>query len=80
MGYSADTCGFLGACFLFSGMTMAIITGPIVDRYFTYHLARLGKVFGPIYCSRVALPYLGWYVLYLAKKSKKIDEVGSTTS
>jgi len=47
MGYSADVSGFMGACLLLSGMLMAIVTAPIIDRYFTHHLARLGKVFVP---------------------------------
>jgi len=47
VGYSADISGFMGACLLLSGMVMAIITGPIVDRYFTHHLARLSKVLVP---------------------------------
>ena len=28
-------------------MAMAIVTAPIVDRYFVYHLARLGKILVP---------------------------------
>jgi len=48
VGYSADLSGFLSACMLLSGMAMAIITAPIVDRYLTYQLARLSKVLVPI--------------------------------
>jgi FLVCR family MFS transporter 7 len=40
--------GFMSACLLLSGMAMAIMTAPLVDRYFTYHLARLSKVLVPI--------------------------------
>jgi MFS family permease len=48
VGYSADLSGFMSACLLLSGMAMAIITAPIVDRYFSYHLAYLAKVLVPI--------------------------------
>lgn len=39
--------GFMGACLLLTGMAAAIITGPVVDRYFTHHLARLSKILVP---------------------------------
>ena len=48
MGYSADVCGFMGACLLLSGMLMAIISGPLIDRFFTHHLALLSKIFVPV--------------------------------
>jgi len=48
MGYSAEVSGLMGACLLLSGMLMAIITAPIIDRYFTHHLAPLSKVFVPV--------------------------------
>ena len=38
----------MSACLLLSGMVMAIITAPIIDRYLMYQLARLAKVLVPI--------------------------------
>ncbi|KAF8813928.1 MFS general substrate transporter [Phlegmacium glaucopus] len=47
MGYSADVSGFMGACLLLSGMVAAIVSAPLIDRFFTHHLARLAKVLVP---------------------------------
>lgn len=59
MGYSADEAGFMGACLLLSGMVAAIVTAPLFDRVFTYHLAATSKILVPIVA-------VGWFTLIWA--------------
>ncbi|KAJ7449413.1 hypothetical protein B0H11DRAFT_2332146 [Mycena galericulata] len=47
-GYSADTAGFMGAVVLFSGVISAVVTAPLFDRVFTYHLAITTKFLVPV--------------------------------
>jgi hypothetical protein len=47
-GYSSDTAGFMGATLLLAGIITAIITAPLFDRVFTYHLAITAKILVPI--------------------------------
>jgi MFS transporter, FLVCR family, MFS-domain-containing protein 7 len=66
MGYSADVSGFMGACLLLSGMLMAIVTTPIIDRFFSHHLARISKVLVPFIA-------VGWLSLIWAGMSSLLD-------
>lgn len=51
----------MGACLLLTGMAAAVVTAPLFDRVFTYHLARTAKYFVP--CVAV-----GWFSLIWAGK------------
>ncbi|KAF6761255.1 major facilitator superfamily domain-containing protein [Ephemerocybe angulata] len=48
VGYNEETSGLLGACLLLAGIVAAIITAPLFDRVFTYHLALSVKICAPI--------------------------------
>jgi hypothetical protein len=54
VGYSADEAGFMGACFLLSGLVAAIVTAPLFDRVFTHHLAVTSKILVPFIA-------VGWF-------------------
>jgi hypothetical protein len=59
MGYSSDESGFMGACLLLTGVVAAIVTAPLFDRVFTYHLAFTAKVCAPATA-------IGWFSLIWA--------------
>jgi hypothetical protein len=61
VGYSADEAGFMGACFLLSGLVAAIITAPLFDRVFTHHLAATSKILVPFIA-------VGWFSFIWAVK------------
>lgn len=47
-GYSEITSGLMGGIFLISGLVAAILSAPLFDRVFSYHLARTVKIVLPI--------------------------------
>ncbi|RXW22995.1 hypothetical protein EST38_g2878 [Candolleomyces aberdarensis] len=61
MGYSSDESGFMGACLLLTGVVAAIVTAPLFDRVFTYHLALTAKICAPATA-------IGWFSLIWAVK------------
>jgi len=73
VGYSADEAGFMGACFLFSGLVAAIITAPLFDRVFTHHLAVTSKTFIPFIA-------VGWFSFIWAGMSSVFRILNTPTS
>lgn len=52
----------MGACLLLSGMLAAIVAAPVIDRYFTHHLALLSKILVPfIAVGWLSLIWAGMY-------------------